>query len=178
MTSKQKKIIAALLILFAAAVAVLLFLNRGTMEAGQAAQRDRTLSVTSNGEVICVLDFSALQGLPAETFETTVRSHGMKPEAVTYRGVEIHKVLEAAGIEPKGKDVLYFKGADTYLATVKAEELSEYDTIYVVYEKNGERMALRSENGEGPYQVVLLSDSFSQRWCKFLSEIEWKQGEE
>ena len=175
--NRQTKIIIILLAIFAVIIGGALFLNRDVMEAGKAAQKSRTITVTSAGETLCVLNEDTIKALPAETFEATVRSHGMKPESAVYKGVEIHDFLKSAGMEVKGGDRLYFKGADTYLVTIEAKELQEQGHIYIVYEKDGREMQPRAEGGEGPYQVILLSDAFSQRWCKFLSEVEWERAE-
>lgn len=177
MMNKQTKIIVLLLAVFAVIIAAALLLNRDNMEAGKIAQESRTITVTSAGETLCVLNQETIKSLPAEELEATVRSNGMKPEYALYRGVEIHDFLKAAGIEPGAGDRLHFKGADAYLAVVKAEELQEEGSIYIVYEKDGKDMKSKAEGGEGPYQVVLPDDAFSQRWCKFLSEVEWERAE-
>ena len=176
MKNKQVKIIIALMVLFAIIIAGALFLNRDAIEAGKEAQRDKTITFTSAGETICVLDQETIKGFPSQEFEATIRSHGMKPEYVVYTGVDIHYVLEAAGIHPAGKDRLHFKGADAYLAAVDADELEKEGRVFIVYEKDGQEMEPKAKGGDGPYQLILLDDSFSQRWCKYLSEIEWEKG--
>ncbi len=158
----------ALLILICA----LLLINRPAIEAGKRAQAESTLTFTRGGETVVTLSAGDIRALPHETFEATIRASGERPTPAVYTGVEIHDLLALAGVTPAEGEELLFRGADMYLTEVGAAELSEYGNIYIVYERDGEAMKNRAQGGEGPYQVIVRSDYYSQRWCKYLSEVE------
>ena len=168
---KHTKIIICVFAFLIAAVAVLLWLNRDVILQGQKAQEERSLTFTENGEVISVLYWEQLKELEYETFDAVIKSSGQRPKNVVYTGIEIHTLLDAAGTDYNGK-TLHFIGADAYLAAVQPEEMESVGSIFVVYAMDGQTMKDRESGGDGPYQLVLIDDDFSQRWCKYLAEVE------
>ena len=170
--ARNTKITVITLCVLAAAICILVLLSRSQILAGKKAQEEGTLTFTQDGAAVVALSAEAIRALPSETFEATIRSSGERPTPAEYTGVEIHDLLDLAGVRIRGDGALLFKGADLYLTKVEAGELSEYGNIYIVYERDGEIMKNRAQGGEGPYQVIVRSDYYSLRWCKYLSVVE------
>jgi hypothetical protein len=167
---KQTVIVIVCLAVLAAAVGILLYLSRDTISDGRTAQEEKSITFTENGEEVSVLYWEDITALESETFEAVLRSSSARPRTVTYEGVEIHTLMAAAGIDISGKS-LEFIGADAYAASVTVDEATEEGEIYVVYSADGQQLGSREEGGDGPYQLVIVNDHFSQRWCKYLSEV-------
>jgi len=125
------------------------------------------------GEEVAVIDLDFLLTLESHDFKATIRSSGQKPREVEYTGVLLADVLQALNIDTKGKTQILFKGADAYMTGVSLSEL-DGDNLYIAYAMDGEYLKPRSEKGFGPFQLVILKDPFSQRWCKYLCEVEIK----
>jgi hypothetical protein len=63
------------------------------------------------------------------------------------------------------------KGVDGYAVALTSNEVLQDDNVYLVFEKDGKQMKGKKRGGSGPYQVIIRQDQFSQRWCKFVTEI-------
>ena len=170
--ARHTKITVITLCALAAAICVLLLINRSQILAGKKAQAEETLTFTYEGAPVATLAGEDIRSLPSETFEATIRSSGERPVPAEYTGVEIHDLLDRAGVSVSEGGALLFKGADMYLTKVEAGELSEHGNIYIVFMRDGEIMKNRAHGGEGPYQVIVRNDYYSLRWCKYLSEVE------
>ena len=170
--TKQTKLIAGILAALAVLIAALLVFSRAGRQTGLETQEARTLIFTKNGAAVLTLTEDDIRALPSETFDATVRASGARPRPAVYRGVEIHELIKAAGVSADEISSLVFNGADLYVTTVQTEELSEYGNIYIAFECDGEPMKSRADGGDGPFQVIVLNDYYSLRWCKYLSEVE------
>jgi electron transport complex protein RnfG len=61
-------------------------------------------------------------------------------------------------------------GVDDYISGISIEEISAENNVYIMYEDNGE--PLLKKNGEpGAMRVVVLNDTFGQRFTNHLIEI-------
>ncbi|MEG1931218.1 MAG: molybdopterin-dependent oxidoreductase [Anaerovorax sp.] len=169
---KQTKFIIGFMILLIIIIGVLLFFNRGSALEGQGAEQDRTFTVKVDGNEVVTFTLDALKEMESETFPAVIRSSGKKPEEVTYTGVEIGLLLETAGIDLKDKKQLTFTALDGYVVTAGVKELAETGNFYLAYGLNGEDLKTKSEEGNGPYQLIIRKDPFSQRWCKYLKEVD------
>ncbi len=105
-------------------------------------------------------------------FEATVRSSGNDPEVIEFGGVLLFDILVDLDIDLSGEETVIFKSLDGYQTRVSAQEVMQTDNVYVVYQRNQQKTLSRSEGGTGPLEVVIALDPFSQRWNKYLVEIE------
>jgi hypothetical protein len=44
--------------------------------------------------------------------------------------------------------------------------------VYIVYAIDNKPLGKKEDGGAGPFELVIKNDPFSQRWCKFVSEVE------
>ncbi len=66
------------------------------------------------------------------------------------------------------------RATDGYTIALSPKEVKDEDNVYLAYKLNGKLLKRKEEGGSGPYQVIIRKDEFSQRWCKFVVEIELK----
>lgn len=106
----------------------------------------------------------------AISFPSVVRSSGKKPVETEFKGVELSKLFEAVNIDAKSFDKFTFVGSDGYSIMLKREEILQPNNAYLVFERDGEKLKT-SNSGSGPFQLIIRTDSFSQRWVKRIVEI-------
>ena len=63
------------------------------------------------------------------------------------------------------------KGLDGYVIALSTDEVMEGKGIYLAFEKNGKPLGNMKNGGSGPFQLIAVTDSFSQRWCKYVFEV-------
>lgn len=68
--------------------------------------------------------------------------------------------------------MVQFRALDGYASAVTGQEVLTEDNVYLCIYMNGERLKPKQEGGLGPYLIVIKNDRFSQRWCKFVEEIQ------
>ena len=132
---------------------------------------DETIAFTHGGEVFFEAGLDYIKGFESVTFETVIRSSVLKPTKVEYTGVRLLDLLNDMNVDLNGKKSIIVKGSDGYMTGVSFEELNKKD-IYIAYEMDGKPLKPREKNGYGPYQLVIPGDPYSQRWCKYIYEVE------
>lgn len=167
---KSKRIVIISVIVLLLAVVVLWFLNGG---GANRAGTDAVISFAVDGEVVAEADMEYVKSMEGKTFKTVIRSSGKKPEEAEYTGVLLKDLLDDRNVNPDGKKQILIKGIDGYMTALSVSELED-EKIYIAYELNGEALKSKEKNGNGPFQLVIPSDPFSQRWCKFVCEVEVK----
>ena len=61
---------------------------------------------------------------------------------------------------------------DGYSIAYPVEDILSEKNAYLSYASSGELLKKREEGGRGPYQVIILSDKFSNRRCKHAVEMD------
>ncbi len=168
------KKISIVLLVIAAIMAVTAYLNRGDIVAKTELQEDEIVIVKSEDKEVKRMDFTLIKELEAMEFPATLKSSGKDPVELTYKGVEVRRLLEKLGLTVEGKKQLIAKAVDGYTVALSVEEVMAEDNVYLVYEREGEPLGKKEDGGSGPYQIVIREDAFGQRWVKFLMELEIK----
>ncbi|MCL2677854.1 MAG: ECF transporter S component [Clostridiales bacterium] len=150
-----------------AAITGLWFVNGGMNYDAQA------IAFKAEGQEAVVVGLDFLLALESHDFKAVIRSSGQKPKEVEYTGVLLADVLQALDIETAGKTCVLFKGADAYLTGLYLSEF-DGDNVYIAYASGGEYLEPKGKKGFGPFLLVILNDNYSQRWCKYLCEVEIK----
>ena len=127
------------------------------------------LNIVIGEEIISVDPEYIYNHSDAETFPSVVRSSGQKPVETEYTGIELSKLFEGLGVKPSEKITL--NAEDGYRIVILREELEEHHNVYLAFARDGEYMLSRKKGGNGPYQLVIRRDPFSQRWIKHVDEI-------
>jgi len=107
----------------------------------------------------------------AVAFPAVVRSSGKKPVETEYKGIELSTFFSSLNIDLKKVKRITFNATDGYMIILDIDEILEPNNIYLTFERDGEIMKSKREGGNGPFQLVIRRDPFSQRWIKHVEEI-------
>lgn len=107
----------------------------------------------------------------AIVFPAVVRSSGQKPVETEYKGIEISKLFNSLDIDMSSINKVTFNATDGYRIILSIEELKEPSNIYLAFERDGEYLKSKKHSGNGPFQLIIRRDPFSQRWIKHVDKI-------
>ncbi len=132
------------------------------------------IAVLDNGSEVYRLTSSEISQLPTSEFTALLKSSLMKsPEAHNYTGIALADLFKAAQLSLEGKKRVMVRSADGYTVPLAIEEIKAMDNIYLVYRDNGRYLgSYRDKGGQGPYMIVIKGDRFSQRWAKYVCELD------
>jgi len=167
---KNKSILAIVAVLVIA-VAVLALINQKNMKVTSSEAIKGTLLVAAGGNEK-KLEFQDIKANPVE-FKATQDTSDSGPEEHTFKGVLLKDVIAGAFSEDELKNAskVVVKAIDGYTTALSPEEVMEQDNVYLAFEKDGKPLGSKADGGSGPYQVIITKDQFSQRWCKFVTEV-------
>lgn len=170
---KNKNILILIIVVaaLAAGVAVFAILNAGDTGAKQASQDNATVKVVL-GDALKTFDLNQLKTFEKVEFNATMDTSKTGPEKKSFGGVPLKIVLKSLGFSLDGADKITFIAADGYTSVITAEEAKDSDNVYIVYERGGKPNLSKQQGGSGPMEIIIRKDQFSQRWCKFLMEID------
>jgi len=167
---KNKKL-AAVIAVLAVFTIILGYLNMKGMDT--TANEDGTITFIS-GENTIKLSFDEITALEHHEFKATEDTSSSGPTSCKYIGVLLKDVLNKASIKDetiKASSKVLVKGLDGYVTALPQDEVLSDNSIYLAFEKNGKPLGSMKKGGSGPFQLIALSDSFSQRWCKYVAEV-------
>lgn len=167
----QGKIITTILGALAVLIAVLVFLTKGDLYEKSQLNSEAIFAVLDDGEEIKTYTMSDIAGLGEVTFEATLKSSGKDPESHQYTGVLLKAILEDAGLPPSEGDNAVVSAIDGYVVGISNEKLMDEANVYLCYKRDGDLIGTREEGGDGPYQLVISKDKFSQYWCKYAYSV-------
>lgn len=168
----MKKIVWIAVAVLVLVVGMTAYMNRGDLAAKQESQQDAYVIIKSGGSEVAKVDLEQLQGMNVVDVDANLKRSGKDPEKHVYTGVLLKEVFEKTGLDTAGKDTVIMKAVDGYTSAIGMEETLQDDNVYLVYEMDGQPLGTKEEGGSGPLQVILAKDPFSQRWCKFVMEID------
>lgn len=129
------------------------------------------LVITRDKEQVKISADSIYNNLNAESFPAVVRSSGEKPVETEYKGIELNVLLAQNNINAADFDKITFNATDGYRTILSIEELNDPKNVYLTFERDGELLKTKKAGGNGPFQLVIRRDPFSQRWVKHVNEI-------
>jgi len=170
----MKKIVLFIILGLAVIVGISAYLNRGNIKAKNESQESATISFKSNGSEAAKKDMNFIKSLDKSSFSANLKANGKQAVKHTYTGVPLKKVFEALKISLDGKSQVIVTAADGYASVLTVNEVNEDDNVYLAYEIDGKPLGTKKDGGSGPFEIIIRKDAFSQRWCKFVSEVELK----
>lgn len=150
---------------------VLGYLNMKDMNT--TAKEDGTITFVS-GENIIKLGFDEITAIDHHEFKAIEDTSSSGPASRKYKGVLLKDVLNKASINNEtiaASSKIVIKGLDGYVIAISADEVLSDKSVYLAFEKNGKPLGNMKNGGSGPFQLIAVSDSFSQRWCKYVTEV-------
>lgn len=152
-------------------VGVFAFMNRELVKDKGYAQENAEV-IVKKGDLETVLGYESIKALGEVDFSAILDTSTSDPEEHTYTGVPLKKVIEETGISLNEKDKVVIRAIDGYTVAFTIDEVLDEDNVYMAYGMDGKPLKSKSKGGSGPYQIIVRKDQFSQRWCKFVVEIE------
>ncbi len=152
-------------------VGVFAFMNRELVK-DKGYSLENAEVIIREGEMERVLGYEEIKALGESDFSAVLDTSTTDPEEHTYTGVPLKRVIEEAGISLDGKGKVVVRAIDGYTVALRVDEVLDEDNVYLAYGMDGRPLKSKSQGGSGPYQIIVRKDQFSQRWCKFVVEIE------
>ena len=168
----MKKIIGITVVVLVFVIGITAYIHKGTIAEKLQLQERAWIRVKQQGEKPVILEMDTIKALSEKEFEANLKASGKEAVKHNYTGVPVYNVLKAANITIKEENQLVVTGIDGYTVALKGREVLDEDNIYLVYKMDGEPLGTKESGGKGPYQIVIRKDPFSQRWCKFVVELE------
>jgi len=110
-----------------------------------------------------------------EIFEAVLDTADTNPALHRYSGVQLKNILNSKNIEINGISAVILSAVDGYSVAYSADEVLKDNNVYIAYMEDEKYLGSKDEGGRGPYESIVISDSFSNRRCKWLTKIEVKQ---
>jgi hypothetical protein len=161
-------IVVALLVI----VIILAYVNKQNMKVTGLDAIDGKILITAGGQEK-KLEFQDIKALNPIKFKAIQDTSKGGPEEHEFKGVLLKDVISKAFSQDELKKCtkVIVKAIDGYTVALSPEEVMATDNVYLAFEKDGEPLKSKVDGGSGPYQVIIRKDEFSQRWCKFVTEV-------
>ncbi len=128
--------------------------------------------IIKEGDKETLLTFGEIKKLGEEEFKANLKSSGNPPVEHNYTGVSLKNVIKKAGVNIENKTQVIVKSVDGFTSAYNISEVLEDDNMYLAYMMDDEPLKSKRDGGDGPYQIIVRKDQFSQRWAKYVLEIE------
>jgi hypothetical protein len=129
-----------------------------------------SLAIRVKGVVVGEVPLTKIKEMPSVKRTMSIHStSGVTNHS--FRGTLLSNVLDAA--DPKLReeyDRVYAVGVDDYLSDIRMDEVLKENSVYVMYEDNGEPLP-KKDGKPGGMRIVVLDDVFGQRFTNYLLEI-------
>lgn len=126
------------------------------------------------GDSTVQLRFDEIIALNSKEFNATEDTSKSGPTSRKYKGVLLKDVLNKASIKDEviaGYSKILVKGLDGYIIALPVDEVLSGSNVFLAFEKDNKPLGTMKKGGSGPFQLVARSDTFSQRWCKYVFEV-------
>ena len=148
-----------------AAVAVLVMVNRGSVQEEIDRAAAKQLSVVLDG-VEEIYEYSEEDPAYLE-FDAQMRKKNGDVYDNQYAGMPLRTVLEAMGAEIGEDSAVTVTCADQYEIQLTGAEVLAEGNVYLVTRENGEPLPEES----GSFMLVITQDEFSTRWAKNVVKV-------
>lgn len=171
---KSNRIIIIVLAVLFVTTAIGAILNQRYATEKKALLEAAEIAVLEDGREAARLNMTVLGQREKVEFTARLKNSLMKsPEEHTYTGIAFADLFTAAGISLQGKTRVLVHSVDGYVVPLTIDEIKEFNNIYLVYKDNGDYLGSYGEaDGQGPYMIVIRGDRFSQRWAKYVCELD------
>jgi len=157
----MKKILILVLIL-AVGVGIIFYINDD--ENPEIILNNRNSEITISKEEVISMD-------NATAFPVVIRSSGNVPVEAEYIGIYLLDFFQEIGVDIEGFKSITFNASDGYRVIIPSDDINQPLNTYITYARDGSELAPKSKGGNGPFQLVIRMDPFSQRWIKHVDGI-------
>lgn len=167
---KNTKLINVIAIL-AAFTLVLAYINMKSIDTATGEEGSITFIAGDNSTKLTFEEITSLTHVEFRATEDTSKSG---PTPRKYKGILLKEVLNKASIDEDmiaNYSKIIVKGLDGYVIALTKDEVLSDKIVYLAFEKDGKPLGTMKKGGSGPFQMIAVSDAFSQRWCKYVVEV-------
>ena len=128
------------------------------------------LSIRAYGVVLAEVPLDEIRALPSVRRSMDIHSSAGVTRH-SFRGTLLSNVLDLVDPGLMGEyDRAFAIGVDDYISGVGMDEILAENSVFIMYEDNGE--PLTKKNGEpGAMRIVVINDVFGQRFTNYLLEV-------
>lgn len=168
--SKQTKIVVLILGALILLTGALLIWNRpSAKERQELAEGEKfIIKIGDQSKEVTMAD---IEEIKTADVEANYKPSGKAPVTRVYQGVPFSRLAEHMGISQEGCSSVVFTAIDGYSTAISAEEAFDPEICVIAVSLEGEGLGSKEDGGSGPFMMILPKDQFSQRWCKFLAEV-------
>ena len=168
--SRNTKIVAITTAALVLVVAVLAWLNQGSVAGKKSIQESGAFLITADGSQYTVT-MRDLEEIDYGVVDANYKTNLMPAVQKKYTGVSLKSIFEYYGVDYAGSKSVGFSAADGYVSAASMSRAIDGDNCFIVFEEAGKPLGTMESGGVGPYMAIFAKDLFSQRWCKYLIEI-------
>lgn len=172
MKKKNLIIILSVVAVLVIVVGVMAILNSSSIRQRKEQQDSACIIIKRGGEEIANIDMEYISSAGEESFQADLDTSETDPEEHQYSGVPLIKVLDSLEINMDGVETVIVRALDGYTVAFDISEAKDEENMYIAYKIDGQYLKNKSQGGSGPYQIIVRKDPYSQRWCKFVMEID------
>lgn len=129
-----------------------------------------TLKIRAEGRILGEIGLDEIMDMPSVERKMSVRSS--QGETIhQFKGTLLFNILDA--IDPALKDTYEWVeaiGVDDYISDLSMEEVRMENGVYLMYEDKGEPLETK-EGDPGAMRVVVLDDTYGQRFTNYMIEL-------
>ena len=165
-------IIIAIVAVLAVALGVTAYLNMGNVKEKKIQQENAIIEIKSGDKKLAEVNMDYITGLGEKEFKANLKKSGKPPVEHSYTGVPMKNLFGKLKIDTGNVYSVVLKAIDGYTSALTLNEVIEDDNVYIAYKIDGKSLGNKDNGGDGPYEAIIRKDPYSQRWCKFLIEID------
>lgn len=169
---KKNSIIIIVIAVLVVIIGITAYLNKDNAMSKTQINNDAVFSVVENGNEIKSYNMSEIQALGEVEFYANLNSSDSDAVEYQYTGIPLINILKDSGVNMEGMEAAIVSAIDGYVVSISMEKVLENDNVYLAYMRGGELMNTREDGGDGPYQLIISKDKFSQFWCKYAYSVE------
>ena len=168
----NNKSIALVLGVLVLLIGVTAYFNADGLADKRDAQANALVRVGAEGREAVTFTMDQVRAAGEETFQAAIRSSSRPSSEHAFTGVPLKALIAAAELDLTAGQQVIVRSVDGYVVALNVEEVLQDENIYLVYAMDGEGLGTKEDGGSGPYQVIIRNDPFSQRWSKFVTDVE------
>jgi len=172
--NRNTKIVITVIIVLTVAVVILALLNRGNIAEKKAMQESNSFLLKAGVKQNTVTMEDIMRLTPHVIDAKYKPSSSNTPVKKQYTGISLKSLFDYYDINYSSAKSVSFTAADGYASALPIADALDEENCFIVIEEGGEPLGTKENGGKGPFMMILANDQFSQRWCKFLMEIEIK----
>lgn len=170
----NKKVLTIVISVLVVAIGVLAFLNAGNVKEKKELEMNAEFYLVSADGLKVTVNMKDMLDLKPVDFTAVRDTSTTDPTEVKYTGVELKKILDSKKVKLDESNKIEVKALDGYASALSYDEVLQDENVYIVLKCEQEPLKTKAEGGTGPYMMIVRSSAYSQRWCKFVQEVDIK----